>query len=133
MPKESITAKRKRAEKIHSTLYREFPDPQCELIHSNPLQLLIATILSAQCTDKKVNEVTPELFAKYSDAIDFANAPLQELEYAIKSIGLYRSKAKNIKACCQILVHQFSGSIPETMPELVSLPGVGRKIGRAHV
>lgn len=127
MARESLTSKKTRAKNIYSALFCEFPNPQCELIHSNPLELLIATILSAQCTDKKVNQVTPKLFEKYPGVADFAKAEISELEYSIKSIGLYRSKAKNIKACCEILAKKFKNVIPMSMSELTSLPGVGRK------
>jgi endonuclease-3 len=94
---------------------------------SNPLELLVATILSAQCTDKRVNLVTAELFKKYPIAEDFANAPLPEIEKAIKTTGFFRNKAKNIKACCAVLVEKFGGKVPRTMDELHALAGVGRK------
>ena len=94
---------------------------------SNPLELLIATILSAQCTDKRVNIVTAELFKKYRSAADYANAPLAELEQAIKTTGFFRNKAKNIQACCRKLVEKHGGQVPRTMEELTQLDGVGRK------
>lgn len=97
------------------------------LDHRNPLQLLVATILSAQCTDKRVNLVTPALFARYETAADFADADPAELEGYVKSTGFYRNKAKNIRLCCQQLVNRFGGAVPRTLDELASLPGVGRK------
>lgn len=104
-----------------------YPDAHCELNFENPLQLLIATILSAQCTDKQVNIVTESLFKKYRSALEFADAPIEELENDIRRIGLFRSKAKNIKACCQKLVEQYRGEVPKDMDALTSLAGVGRK------
>jgi endonuclease-3 len=104
-----------------------FPDAHCALVHEDPLQLLIATILSAQCTDRRVNEVTPALFREYPDAAAFAQAEQGALEEAIRSTGFFRNKANNIRACCRRLVEQHSGSVPRTMEELVALPGVGRK------
>ena len=127
MPRESTTDKFKRTQKIISALKRVYPDAHCELNFSNPLQLLIATILSAQCTDKRVNLVTAELFKKYHTARDFAEAPLAEIEEAVKSTGFFRNKAKNIKACCAALVGKFGGEVPRTMDELHALTGVGRK------
>jgi len=108
-------------------LHALYPNAHCELDFGNPLQLLIATILSAQCTDVLVNKVTPALFAKYRHAADYAAAPLPELEEALRRIGLFRNKAKNIKLCCQALVDRFGGEVPRTLEELVSLAGVGRK------
>ena len=127
MPRESTTDKFKRTQKIISALKRVYPDAHCELNFSNPLQLLIATILSAQCTDKRVNLVTAELFKKYHTARDFAEAPLAEIEEAVKSTGFFRNKAKNIKACCAALVGKFGGEVPRTMDELHALTCVGRK------
>jgi len=127
MPREYFTAKWERTQKIISALKRVYPDAHCELNHENPLQLLVATILSAQCTDKRVNLVTAELFKKYSTARDFAKAPLAEIEAAVKTTGFFRNKAKNIKACCAALVERFGGEVPRTMDELHALAGVGRK------
>src|SRR5262249_10251395 len=110
--------------KILAELY---PDATCALHYENPLQLLIATILSAQCTDVRVNMVTPALFARFPDAHAFAEADIGELEKAIQSTGFFRNKAKNIKACCQILVERYDGKVPGSMDELVPLPGIGRK------
>jgi len=104
-----------------------YPGVKCELDFKNPLQLLIATILSAQCTDVLVNQATPALFARYKTAADFAASPPGEMEELIRRIGLYRAKAKNIRACCQALVDRHGGKVPRTLEELVELAGVGRK------
>ena len=127
MPRESTAAKYERTQKIISALKRTYPDAHCELNFSNPLQLLIATILSAQCTDKRVNIVTAELFKKFRTAKDFAAAPLADIEEAVKTTGFFRNKAKNIKACCTTLAEKFGGEVPRTMDELHALAGVGRK------
>ena len=127
MPRESTAAKKERALKICAALQRTYPNAHCELNFSSPLQLLVATILSAQCTDKRVNLVTAELFKKYRTAEDFANAPPAEIEEAIRSTGFFRNKAKNIKACCAALMGRFGGEVPHTMDELHALAGVGRK------
>jgi endonuclease-3 len=127
MPRETNEAKATRTQQIIARLRAAYPDAHCELNFSNPLELLIATILSAQCTDKRVNIVTAELFKKYRSAADFANAGLTELEQAVKTAGFYRNKAKNIKACCQSLVEKHGGKVPQTMAELIELGGVGRK------
>ena len=110
-----------------SRLKKEFPQARTALEYSNPLQLLISTILSAQCTDVRVNTITPALFAKYRSTKDFANADRSELELEIKSTGFYRMKAKHIIDACKVIVEHFNGNIPKTMDELLSLPGVGRK------
>src|SRR5690606_37857339 len=115
------------AAKVVRSLKKEYPEVACALEFQTPVQLLIATILSAQCTDKQVNLVTRELFKRYPTAADFATADLRDLENAIKSTGYYRSKAKNIKACCQKLVELYGGEVPRNLDDLVSLPGVGRK------
>jgi endonuclease III len=127
MPRETNEAKAERTKKIITALRRAYPDAHCELNFSNPLELLIATILSAQCTDKRVNIVTADLFKKYRSAQDFAKADLTELEEAVKTTGFYRNKAKNTKACCQSLVEKHGGNVPKTMEELIELGGVGRK------
>lgn len=127
MPRETMPAKTARAKLIIAGLCATYPAAHCELNFSNPLELLIATILSAQCTDKRVNIVTTELFKKYRSAADFANAPLAELEQAVRTTGFFRNKAKNIKACCTALVEKFGGEVPRTMEELHALAGVGRK------
>ena len=127
MIRENITAKKERTMKIIAALRRTYPTAHCELNFSSPLELLIATILSAQCTDKRVNLVTAELFKKYRNAKDFADAPLSDIEDAVKTTGFFRNKAKNIKACCAALVEKFAGEVPRTMEELHALAGVGRK------
>jgi endonuclease-3 len=127
MPCESTAARTARLKKIIVGLNRTYPDAHCELDHQSPLELLIATILSAQCTDKRVNLVTKDLFKKYRSAAEFAEAPIAELEQAIKSTGFFRNKAKNIQACCRKLVEQHGGRVPRTMEELIQLDGVGRK------
>jgi endonuclease-3 len=127
MPRESFTGKFDRTERIIAILRQAYPNAHCELNFSNPLQLLIATILSAQCTDKRVNLVTAELFKKYRRAKDFADAPVADIEAAIKTAGFFRNKARNIKACCATLVEKFGGEVPKTIEELNALAGVGRK------
>jgi endonuclease-3 len=127
MPPESVQQKRARLGKISAGLRSAYPQAHCELNFSNPLELLIATILSAQCTDKRVNMVTASLFKKYRSAQDYADAPASELEEAIKTAGFYRSKAKNIQNCCRALVARHHGNVPRTMEELIQLDGVGRK------
>src|ERR1700733_10260720 len=119
MPRESFAAKAARTREIIAGLKRAYPEAHCELNYRNPLELLIATILSAQCTDKQVNIVTEKLFQKYRQASDYAEANLPELEQDIKAIGLYRNKARNIKACCQTLVEDHGGCVPQTMEELL--------------
>lgn len=116
-----------RVRKLIAALRSTYPDAHCELNYSNPLELLIATILSAQCTDKRVNMVTAELFRKYRTAADYANAPIKELEQAIRTTGFYRNKARNIQACCRALLERHGGEVPRTMQELTALEGVGRK------
>ncbi len=127
MSRETNEAKSARTKQIIAALRRAYPDAHCELNFSNPLELLIATILSAQCTDKRVNIVTADLFKRYRTAADFANADISELEEAVKTTGFYRNKAKNIKACCQSIVEKHSGTVPKTMEQLIELGGVGRK------
>jgi endonuclease-3 len=113
--------------KIAKLLATEYSDATCALRFSSPLELLIATILSAQCTDVRVNMVTPALFRKYPNAAAFAAAKRDELEKQIQSTGFFRSKAKNIQACCRKLVEEHGGQVPTTLDKLVELPGVGRK------
>jgi endonuclease-3 len=127
MPIESKALKAARLKKIIVGLKQAYPDAHCELVHANTLELLVATILSAQCTDKRVNLVTADLFKKYRTAADYAQAPLPELEQAIKSTGFFRNKAKSIKTCCQAIVEKHGGQVPRTMAELTQLGGVGRK------
>jgi endonuclease-3 len=116
-----------RARKIIAGLRTAYPDAHCELNYGNPLELLVATILSAQCTDKRVNLVTTNLFRKYRSAADYANAGSAELEAAIRTTGFFRNKAKNIQACCHALLENHGGEVPRSMEELTDLDGVGRK------
>jgi endonuclease-3 len=115
------------ASRIFRALTKANPAPHVELQYRSPLQLLVATILSAQCTDQRVNQVTPALFRRYPAAGDYAKADQAELERLIKSTGFFKSKARNIIGCCRALVERFGGEVPDTMEALVSLPGVGRK------
>ena len=116
-----------RARRVVRKLAGLYPDAHCALNHQTPLQLLVATILSAQCTDARVNLVTPALFARYPDAQAYATADRAELESYIQSTGFFRNKARSIIACCQALVEQHGGEVPATMEALVPLAGVGRK------
>jgi endonuclease-3 len=118
---------RDRARRIVRHLEQLYPDATCALQYSNPLQLLVATILSAQCTDAQVNRITPALFAKYPDAAAFARADRKELEKLIQSTGFFRNKARNLIACCKQIVDKHGGEVPRTMEDLVPLPGIGRK------
>jgi endonuclease III len=127
MTRETKEAKTARTRKIIAGLCGAYPNAHCELNFSNPLQLLIATILSAHCTDRRVNIVTAELFKKYRSAADFAMADLAGLERDIKTAGFYRNKARNIRACCRALVERHEGRVPKTMEALIELDGVGRK------
>ncbi len=120
-------ALRRRARAIDKTLAKLYPDAHCALHFNDPLQILVATILSAQCTDVRVNLVTPALFARYPDAQAYADADISELQRMIQSTGFFRNKAKNIQTCCQMLVDKHGGQVPRTMEELVPLPGIGRK------
>ena len=115
------------AVKVLDILEKEYPDAQVTLNFKDPLQLLIATILAAQCTDERVNLVTQDLFKKYRKAVDFARADLKILEEEIRSTGFYHNKAKSIIRCCQIIEEKFKGQVPQTLEELTMLPGVGRK------
>lgn len=117
----------KNLSKILSLLKKHYPDAKTALHYKTPHQMLVATILSAQCTDERVNKVTPALFARYKTPKDFAEADIAELEELVRSTGFYRNKAKNIKASAQIIVEKFGGKIPKTMDELLELPGVARK------
>ncbi len=127
MPRETTSARAARLKKLIQRLRTAYPDAHCELTFSNPLELLIATVLSAQCTDKRVNLVTADLFKRYRSAADYARAPQAELEQAIKTTGFFRNKAKSIKAACQSLLEKHHGEVPRTMDELTALGGVGRK------
>jgi len=116
-----------RAGKILKVLRKTYPDTKCALHHKNPFQLAVATILSAQCTDKRMNMVTPELFKKYPTPKHFAKAPIEAIEKLIHSTGFYKNKAKSIKGLSQKLIAEYGGQIPKTLEELVKLPGIGRK------
>jgi endonuclease-3 len=124
---ESLLELRGRTKKIISRLRKIFPDPKIALEHRDPLQLLVATILSAQCTDERVNQVTPGLFKKYRTAKDYAEANVAEFEQEIRSTGFFRAKAKSIINCGKQIVEKHGGEVPRTMEELVQLPGIGRK------
>ncbi|MFA5293742.1 MAG: endonuclease III [Phycisphaerae bacterium] len=129
MAKQKID-KQKATERIKAIwpiLKKTYPQAKCALEHNNPLELLIATILSAQCTDVRVNIVTKTLFKKYKTVKDWADAPIEQIEQDIKSTGFYRNKAFNIKNACQKIINDYSGKVPDTMDELLKLNGVGRK------
>ena len=117
----------RKATEILTILKRLYPNATCSLTYDSPVQLLVATILSAQCTDKRVNMVTPALFARFPDAPSFDAAEREELESLIRSTGFYRNKAKNIQGACRKIVLEFDGEVPQTMEELLTLPGVARK------
>lgn len=125
--KESFDLKIKRAKKIVELLAKHYPEAHCALDHENAFQLLIATILSAQCTDERVNKVTPALFKRFPTPKSYLNADLQDIEELVHTTGFYKNKAKNIKACAEQLVARHKGEVPQTMEELHALPGVGRK------
>jgi len=127
MPRESIKAKTDRTAAIIYKLQITYPNARCELTYSSPLELLIATILSAQCTDKQVNIVTSYLFKKYRAASDYIEVHLEELQNDIKRIGLFRNKSKSIQKCCRSLIENHGGSVPANMKSLIALAGVGRK------
>ncbi len=115
------------AMKVVRRLCRAYPEATCSLRFSNPVELLVATILSAQCTDERVNLVTEDLFSKYRRAADFARAPLRQLERDIQSTGFFRNKAKSIKGSCRTLIEQYEGEVPRRIEQLVEMPGIGRK------
>ena len=121
------SSKKQRAREILVRLKILYPDATCSLNYQTPVQLLVATILSAQCTDERVNQVTPALFSKFPDAAALANADLSELEASVRSTGFYRNKAKNIQGACQMIVQEFGGQVPKRMDLLLKLPGVARK------
>lgn len=122
-----ISAKKQRALEILIRLKRLYPDAPCTLDYETPVQLMVATILSAQCTDARVNLVTPELFRRFPDAAALAGADVAELENLVRSTGFYRNKAKNIQAACQMIMTEFGGQVPRMMEDLLRLPGVARK------
>lgn len=121
------SVKKQRALEILIRLKRLYPEAPCTLNYETPVQLLVATILSAQCTDERVNQVTPALFAQFPDAAALAGANLEELENLVRSTGFYRNKAKNIQAACRLIVEKFGGQVPKRMELLLELPGVARK------
>jgi endonuclease-3 len=125
--RESRATKSARVREIFERLRRRYPDSHCALDHQNALELLVATILSAQCTDKRVNMVTPALFRRYPEAAAYAAAPLGELESMVQSTGFFRNKAKSLQGLGRALVEKHGGEVPRTMDELRVLPGVGRK------
>jgi endonuclease-3 len=116
-----------RTDKIRKILREIYPEVKTQLFHQNPFQLLVATILSAQCTDKQVNQVTPVLFKRFKTPADFAAAPLKSIEKLIRPTGFFHNKAKNIKNCSKAILERHRGQVPQTLGELVKLPGVGRK------
>ncbi len=127
MPQESLVERKARSLEILKRLRDTYPEAHCELEFSNPLELLVATILSAQCSDRQVNRVTANLFVKYKTANDYAIASLETLEDDLKQIGLFRNKARHIRSCCQSLVEHHQGEVPASLESLIALDGVGRK------
>lgn len=125
--KKKAEAQKQRAEEIYARLLKLYPDVRCTLDRQNPFELIIATILAAQCTDARVNVVTKTLFKKYKKPADYLKVPIEELERDIHSCGFYRMKAKNIVGLCRRLIEEHGGTVPGTMQELLKLPGVGRK------
>src|SRR5436305_7009300 len=127
--RETKTQRQGRAKEIIKLLKRAHPDSHCALNHSNAFELLIATILSAQCTDQRVNIVTADLFRKYRKPEDYLKVPATELQQDIRTTGFFRNKTKSIQGACKMLVEEFGGEVPRTMEGLLKLPGVGRKTG----
>ena len=127
VPRETSVARRERVDRILTGLRETHPDAHCELVYRSPLELLVATVLSAQCTDKQVNRVTADLFQKYQYARDYADAAPDVLEEDIRRIGLYRSKARNLRSACRVLVELHGGEVPRSLEQLTALDGVGRK------
>ncbi len=125
--RESKTDRKKRTEQIIKLLKEAHPDAHCALNHSNPFELLIATILSAQCTDERVNIVTADLFRKYRKPEDYLKVPATELQQDIRTTGFFRNKTKSIQGACKVLIEEFRGEVPQTMAELLRLPGAARK------
>jgi endonuclease-3 len=125
--RESMVRKKLRAKAIYKILTKTYPNVRCELDYKNPYQLLVATVLSAQCTDKRVNQTTPALFKRYGSIRKMAAADLKELEQLVKSTGFFRAKAKNIKKLSKKIIHDFKGVVPNNLEDLITLPGVGRK------
>jgi endonuclease III len=127
VPTSRKSATKQRALEILVRLKRLYPDATCSLTYATPVQLMVATILSAQCTDERVNMVTPELFRRFPDAPALAKADVAELETLVRSTGFYRNKAKNIQAACQRIVSEYGGQVPQVMEDLLTLAGVARK------
>ena len=127
MPVESLIKKKVRMENVVTNLKLEYPDSKCSLRYESPFQLLTATILSAQCTDERVNKVTKGLFVNYPNPQDFVMLPIETIKKEIYSTGFYNNKAKSIKAMAESVVNEYGGSLPSTLDEMVKLPGVGRK------
>ena len=127
MALKTLATRKKRARAVTDTLREEFPDTRCSLDHGDAWQLLVATILSAQCTDERVNKVTPGLFRRFPTIEDFAAAPRAEIEEAIRSTGFYKNKAKSIQGAAEAILERHGGEVPDTMAELVKVPGAGRK------
>jgi len=123
----SLRTRKVRAKKVIAILREELPEAQCSLLHQDAWTLLVATILSAQCTDERVNLVTPDLFEQFPTLEDFATAPLAEIETAVRSTGFFKNKAKNLQGAAQAILARHDGAVPDTLAELVKLPGVGRK------
>lgn len=126
-PRESAANRRERAQEVYHLLTGTYPDARCALTHRTPFQLLVATILSAQTTDERVNMVTPELFEKYPAPADLAEAPQEEVEEVVRSTGFYRNKAKSIRGAARAVAEEHGGEVPDEMSELLKLPGVARK------
>ena len=127
MPRENRAARRERLARVLDRLHAEYPDSRCSLDHQDPLQLLVATVLSAQTTDAAVNRVTPALFARFRGAADYASASREEMEEYLKTLNFFRNKSRSLIGLGQALSERFGGQVPRTIPELTSLPGVGRK------
>lgn len=123
----TIAANKERAKEVFDLLDAEYPDAECSLDHTNPLELMVATILSAQCTDVRVNKISPALFSAFKTAEDYAHTPIEELKKYIQTCGFYHNKAKNIQANARLLLEKHGGEVPQSLEELVALPGVGRK------
>ncbi len=124
---DTIDARKKHARKVITRLRKHYPVAECALLHETPFQLLAATILSAQCTDERVNSVTPKLFKKFPDAESLAKATQPQVEKIVKSLGFFRAKANNLRGMAQRLVEEYDSELPRTVEELITLPGVGRK------
>lgn len=124
---ETVDAKKKQARKVVRRLKKDYPVAECALLHESPFQLLVATILSAQCTDERVNSVTPTLFEKFPDPESLAKATQKQVEKIVKPLGFFRAKATNLRGMAQRLVEEYDSELPQTVEELITLPGVGRK------